>query len=62
MSVIDERGPDFRDDDISIGYCPTCGETCSGVTLNGGGYCPSHGRVWVNWEPPETVPVEEEDE
>lgn len=50
---LDERGPDFRDDDLTVGYCPLCGAECGGVMLNGGGICPEHGRVWVDWEPHE---------
>lgn len=57
---IDERGPGYRDDDITAGFCPVCGQECVNVTDNLSGWCPDHGKVFVNFEPPDDVPVEED--
>lgn len=43
---------EYRQDDRTIGYCPLCGEQVTDVMTDGGGWCPDHGRVWVNWAPP----------
>lgn len=58
---IDERGPGYRDDDRNVGYCPTCGQACVDMMVNGAGWCPDHGKVFANWEPPDDVPVEEDE-
>ena len=42
---------EYRQDDQTIGYCPLCGEQVTDVMTDGGGWCPDHGRVWVNWSP-----------
>ena len=31
------------------GFCPICNQPVTDVMTDGGGWCPDHGRVWVNW-------------
>ena len=39
-------------------YCPRCGQECTDVMNDAGGWCPDHGRVFVNWQRPmPAVPV-----
>ena len=33
-------------------YCPRCGQECTDVMNDAGGWCPDHGRVYVNWQRP----------
>ena len=33
-------------------YCPRCGQECTDVMNDAGGWCPDHGRVFVNWQRP----------
>ena len=44
--------PEYRQDDrTDTGYCPKCGEQVTTVFVDGGGWCPDHGRVWCDWTP-----------
>jgi hypothetical protein len=54
---------EYRDDDLrDRGWCPVCGTQATVVMVDGSGMCPEHGRVWMEWAPPEPVPKEEEED
>lgn len=42
---------EFRQNDTTTGYCPTCARQLSDVTMHGSGFCEEHGRVWADWNP-----------
>ena len=44
------------------GWCLTCGEECSNITVEGMGFCEQHGWVHVNWVPPVRADSETSDE
>lgn len=52
---------EYRDDDVSVGWCLHCGETLANLTLGGIGFCPTHGWVFAEWEKPE-IPEDEMDD
>lgn len=53
----EEEGKEVRqDDDRRTGWCPTCGEQTTTTYVDGSGWCPDHGRVFQNWEPPKPGP------
>jgi hypothetical protein len=35
-----------------IGYCSKCGQTVTDILVDAGGWCPDHGRVFVDWQRP----------
>lgn len=44
---------DFRDDDEpQKGWCPWCASVVTQVMVDGSGWCPEHGKVYLNWNPP----------
>jgi hypothetical protein len=44
--------PEYRQNDrTDTGYCPICGTEITTVYVDGGGWCPDHGRVWCDWTP-----------
>jgi hypothetical protein len=40
-----------QDDRRDVGYCPTCGQPLTGLTVAGRGYCDDHGWTWADWTP-----------
>jgi hypothetical protein len=40
---------EYRDDDISVGFCPLCGSRLEGLTVHGRGFCHRHGWQWAEW-------------
>lgn len=51
---------DYRDDDLrQKGWCPFCAAEVTQVMTDGSGWCPEHGKVYLNWAPP-NIPSDEE--
>jgi hypothetical protein len=39
-------------EETKMAYCPKCGQTTTDQMVDGGGWCPDHGRVLVDYERP----------
>ena len=42
---------EYRQNDLTVGYCPKCGAQLVNITMSGKGYCELHGWVFADWKP-----------
>lgn len=40
---------EYRQDDETRGYCPTCGRELAALDMAARGVCEEHGRVFADW-------------
>lgn len=61
MSYFESPLREYRQDDVNVGFCPTCGQECDDLMRDGAAWCPDHGKVFVDYEPPDNVTLEEDE-
>ncbi len=47
---------EYREDDIvDRGFCPTCRKPLRDISIEGKGYCETHGWVFAEWTQPREI-------